>query len=137
MLLLLLQITLSSGITFNPATDLVTFSVEINLNRGRWNLQTETVEATVPAFSTIRFNPISLALWPRRYSEGAALILIKACENQVWRVILQTRYFPIAPTIVPGYEVKLKQPCDSIQLEVQWMGTVGANFEIQGTAALE
>jgi len=137
LLLLFLGITPSSSVTFDDATDLVHFSVEVNFTNGGWKLQTEKVDAPTPHFSLIRFNPISIALWPRNNSKGAALILIRSCGSEFWRVIVQAAYFPIQPTIVPGYEVRLKQPCDHIQLEMHWIGEVGANFEIQGTAVLE
>ena len=82
----------------------------------------------------IHFNPISLAFWAK--PKGAVLIIIKASGNHLWNVILQGSYRPTPPTIVPGYEVRLANPCNKIEMEMQYVGEKGSNFEIQGTAGL-
>jgi len=136
-LLVLLQITPSSLIVFDPITDLLSFGVEVNFPEGT-GLQIEQFEQVVPEFTSIQFNPMSVALKPFSYGRGVSLIVIDACGHRVWSLILHVAFRPIPPTIVPGYPrpTIFKEPCNLIQLEMHWAGTFGANFEIQGTATL-
>jgi len=40
-------------------------------------------------------------------------------------------------SVIPGYQVELSEPCNLIELTMEWSGTGTANSEIQGTATLE
>ncbi len=136
-LLLFLQITPLSALFFDDYTGQVNLGVEINFNQAHWNLQTERIGVVVPAFSQITFDPISLSFWPVRYSSGVVLIVIRVCGHSVWRKSSYIGGYSPSTLIIPGSVVRLKSPCNHVQIEAHWQGEVGARFELAGTATLE
>jgi len=138
LLFLLLQITPPSDITVD-ANSIIHFGVEANFNSKDWKVQTHKIKRPIPTFKELTFNPMSVAFWPSR--RGVVLLIMKACGNHVWRVVIQGNdkkdNKPAPPVIVPGYTVRLKNPCGEVELEIQFMGERGGNVEIQGTASYE
>jgi len=137
MLFMLLQITPSSALTYVDYTGLIHFSTEIWFNADRWTLETENLEVTVPPFTKVTFNTTSAVFWPMNYSVGTALVQIKVCGSIIFPIIMQVAYWPLQPVILPGYVVRLKRPCNQVELVVHRVGTGRANWEIAGTATLE
>jgi len=65
------------------------------------------------------------------------LIVVRVCGHSIWR---KNAYMPLWPDtlIVPADEiVRLKTPCDNVEVEVHFQGTIRAKFELAGMATLE
>ncbi len=138
LLFLLLQITPPSDIHVD-ANNIIQVSVEAHFNSKDWKVQTLKILRPIPAFTELTFNPMSIAFWPDR--RGVVLLIMKACSDHVWRVVIQGNdredNKPVPTVVVPGYKIKVRQPCNALELEISFMGERGGNVEIQGTASFE
>ncbi len=134
--LLLLQLTPSSALFYNPPVQLVNLGVEIRRIPGGWNLRTDSINTEVPLFSTIQFDSISLSIWPLN-SVGVILVVIRTCGHSVWRK--QTYFaYDIKTLIIPvSLPIHLQSPCNDIEIDINSQGSAGGFlFEVAGTAAI-
>ena len=124
LLFLLLQITPLSALFYDDYTSQVNLGVGIDLWAGDFAHQQWNIGVTVPPFSTITVDTLSLSFWPRDNKGGVMLVVIRACGHSIWRkssYILYTHTL-IIPASLP---TKLKSPCDHVEVEAHWQGRTG------------
>ena len=148
--LMLLQISSESALFYDDYVQSVNLGVEIDFDQRDWQHHQENISVRLARpfhFSTISVNTISLSFWPTGWRSiwnaltgndgGVILVVIRACGHSIWR---KSSYMPLfqRTLIIPADRtVRLRSPCDEVEVEVHAQGNIRMLFELAGMAAIE